>query len=109
MEFGVCWIRGGLLWIPTALSTLRPTTSPRLSDVRLDFTLPATAYRSVEVTVGDSGKDLRRVVGEVARIKRQFEGAVSVVVLREPGYETALDALNVMFHSFKVAGNSQRC
>lgn len=42
--------------------------------------------------------DLRWVADEVARIEREFEGAVNLVVLRDAGFKVVLDKLNVRFH-----------
>ena len=102
MDLGVCWVGGGLLWIPLALSTLKPATSPRLSDLKLNFT-HAAANRTV---IKNAGNDLRRIADEVTRIEREFEGVVNVVVLRDPWFEAALDTLNVRFHFRRVTDTS---
>ena len=84
---------GGVPWIPMALSTLRPATSPRLSAIRLD--LFCESDRPIDTVITDMGNDLRRIAGEVARIEREFEGAVNFAVPRGKGIGTALDRLNV--------------
>ena len=97
VEFGVCWAHGGLPWIPIALSTLRPTTSPRLSAIRLDFTHSFPSTRYVDDSIEATGDDLRRVADEVTRIEREFGGAVNPAVLLGPSFKAALDMLNVRF------------
>ena len=92
---GVSWIGGPLHWIPAALSTLRLTTSPRLSTVQLNFIHLATANRSA---IYEAGDDLRHVEDEVTRIGSEFRGAVTVIVFRDPAFQVALDMLNVRFH-----------
>ena len=96
MEFGVGWTRGGLPWIPTALSTLRPTTSPHLSTVKLDLSCsPVPVGALVEDT---PHYDLLLVADETARIGREFEGAVNLTVLRDPAFQAVFNALGVRFH-----------
>jgi len=90
----VGWTGGGLPWIPMALSTLRPTTSPHLSAIRLNFASPSTAL-PIKALIKDTGRDLRQAAGEVARIESEFEGVVNVTVLRDSMFEAALCALNV--------------
>jgi len=51
----------------------------------------------MEALVGGTDDDLRRLADEVARIEREFEGAVKLTVLRDPWFEMALDRLNVRF------------
>jgi hypothetical protein len=97
VDFGVGWTGGGLPWIPAALSTLRPATSPRLSAIQLNFVGSSTAAPSVERSIEAVGDDLGRVADEFARIKREFAGAVSLTVLRDPGFKAVLDTLNVSF------------
>lgn len=93
VEFGVGWVGGSLLWIPMALSTIRFATSPRLSAIQLSFTRPLTTYRSVGSPVDDAGGDIRRVVDEIARIEREFEGAANFTVHWDPLFRMAFDAL----------------
>ena len=76
-----------------ALSTLRPATSPRLSTIRLDFSRPSTATRSVESAIEITGNNLRQVADEIARIEREFEGAVNLTVFRDPVFEAVSDTL----------------
>jgi len=87
-----------LPWIPSALSTLKATTSPRLSAIRLNFTGPPIASLPVESLIKDMGDDLRRIADEADRIEREFEGTVEFTVLRDPVFGAALDTLNVSIH-----------
>ena len=89
---------GGLPWVPMALSTLKPTTSPRLSTIRLDFTCLSNFGQSAETLIEDMGDDLRRAADEVLRIDCEFEGAVDFTTLRDSKFKMALDKLNVRFH-----------
>jgi len=81
---------GGLSWIPKALSTIKPATSPRLSLIKLSFIRPTFTNRSIDALVKDAGDDLRRVVDEVARIEREFGGAVHLTVYWDPSFQVAL-------------------
>jgi len=97
VNFGVIWVDGALRWIPMALSTLGPATSPHLSVIRLDFARSHIVTRAVETLIHETSHDLQRVASEVARIEREFKGAVEVTVRRDPVFEEALDTLNVRF------------
>jgi len=79
----VHWRRGSLHWIPTALSTLKPVTSPHLSTIRLTFDGPSSSILSAGVPVGDIDNDLRRVADEFSRIEHEYEGAVNLTLLRD--------------------------
>ena len=87
---------GGLPWLPIALSTLKPATSPRLSAIRLDLTYWSTPS-AAETLIEDVGGDLRRVADEVSRIEREFKGAVNLTTLRDSNFEVAFETLNVRF------------
>ena len=102
VDLRVSWAGGNLLWIPTALSTLKPATSPYLSVIKFNFNPLSTADWTA---IGDAGRDLRRTVDEFTRIEREFEGAVNVTVLLDPRFEV-LDAFNVRFHLCGVADTS---
>ena len=98
---------GGLFWIPEVLSTLRPATSPRLSVIKLNFTTGCTINESVEAVIKqDAGNDLRRVTDEVARIEREFTGAVRVNVGLDSSFEVVSDALNVRIRFCGVGDTS---
>ena len=98
VDFGVSWMGGGLPWIPKALSTLKYTTSPRLSSIRVDFTCSYIGNPSVQTAIWDTANDLRQVTDEVARIEREFGGVVESTVFRDPVFEAVSDALsNVTF------------
>ena len=74
VTFKIRWESGCLLWIPVALSTLRVSTSPRLSFIQLELTRSRTLGRLTEVQIKNLGDDLRPILGECVRIKREFEG-----------------------------------
>ena len=95
MTFGFRADRRGesLPWIPMALSTLRPATSPHLSVIKLDFS--SSTSRPVETRITDLGNDLRRIASEVARIECEFGGVVNFTVVRDPVFAVVLDSLNV--------------
>jgi len=86
---------GGLFWIPMALSTFRPATSPCLSAIRLDFARSPIVHRPINILIQDASSDLQWVANEVARIKREFEGEVKLIVRRDSGFGIVLDTLNV--------------
>ena len=109
MELVVDWIGGGLLWIPSALSTLKSVTSPRLFAIRLSFVQAYTTNRSVETAVENIGHDLQRVADEVARIEREFKGVVNVTVLRDLAFKEVLDTLDVRFHFCRMGNTSSPC
>ena len=96
--FGVGWIRRSLPWIPLALSTLMSATSPRLSTVKVEFACPSGADRCVDALVESRGDDLRLIADEVARIDREFGGAVNFTVFRDPSFQAVFDVLGVRFH-----------
>ena len=98
VNFRVGWKNGDLLWIAAALSTLKPTTSPRLSVVRLDFTCSLVINQAVETLIEYTGNDLRWIADEVSRIEREFGGVVDLEVHRDSAFEDVLDGLNVRFH-----------
>jgi len=47
--------------------------------------------------ITDMGNDLRLIADEVARIEREFEGAVNLAVLRDSKFGAVLDSLDVRF------------
>lgn len=100
--FAVGWKEVGLPWIPAALSTLRPATSPRLSAVQLTFTHSPQINRFVEAAIETMGNDLRRTANEVTRIQRKFGGGVNLTVVRDTGFKAVFDKLSVRFHSCRV-------
>ena len=97
VAFAVGWMDGSLAWIPRALSTIKPATSPRLSVIQLNFSRPIIAIRSVDALITDTSDDLRWVADEIARIKGEFEGAVDLAVHWDSSFRVVLDALNVRF------------
>jgi len=97
---------GGLVWIPMALSTVRPATSLRLSTIRLDFAPSPLVNRSVLSLLEGATDDLRRVEYEVARIEREFEGVVNLTVVRDSVFKAVLATLNVRFRFCRVEWHS---
>jgi len=65
-------------WLSTALSTINPTNSPRLSTVTIYLHRHVPPVRLVsETTLGDAAiKDLRDVGTEVKRIRDESKGKV---------------------------------
>ena len=96
--FGLWGFEGRPRWIPMALSTLRPITSPRLSALQLDFFHLPDFDTPAETLVKNMGDDLRQVADEFTRIDREFEGAVNLTVDRWQSFEVVLDTLNVRLH-----------
>ena len=90
------WMGRCLPWIFLALSTLRPTTSPHLSALGLDF---SSVDSSTEALIKNMGDELRRIADEVARIEREFDGAVNLTVVRDLTFMVVLDSLDVSFDS----------
>ena len=95
----LAWKYGGLRWIPMALSTIKPATSPCLSTIRVDLIRSSATTRSVECLIEGTRDDLRWVADEAVRIEREFEGAVDMTVSRDPAFKVALDALDVRVRS----------
>jgi len=95
VEVEVGWAGGSLQWIPTALSTLGPTTSPRLSAIRLELISHCAINKTIEIIPKNAGSELRRVADELARIEREFGGAVKLTVRRNPGFNVVFDTLDV--------------
>ena len=104
MGIDVGWVGGSLFWIPAALSTLRPVTSPRMSAIRLNLISHSAAYQSIEILLKNAGSDLRRVADEFTRIEREFEGAVNFSVFRNAGFGAAFDALDLKVRFCGVDG-----
>ena len=97
VDLGVSWTGGGLPWIPMALSTFTPITSPCLSVLQLNFVRPHYVGRPVHDVIEVAGKDLRWMTDEVTRIEHEFEGAVNLTVFRDPEFGVVFDTLNVRF------------
>ena len=99
MTFGLQWLRGPLRYIPVALSTLKPSTSPRLSHVHLGLTgltCPSRYILYEALPPENLGGDLRRIADEFSRIEREYTGAVDLSVFGGTGVER-LDTINVRF------------
>jgi len=82
-----------------ALSTLKPTTSPRLSVIRLTFDGRTSARfpRHAEPPLKEVKDDIRWARDEVARIEREFRGTVDLTVRWHPWFEVILDTFNAKF------------
>ena len=99
---------GGLPWVPAALSTLRPTTSPRLLAIKLRLACSYLVFATqvVEAVITDAGDDLQRVADEVARVEREFGGVVKLGVHQSSVFKEVTDTLNVRFYFCRVDGTS---
>ena len=102
---------GGLLWVSTALSTVRPATSPHLSTIKLDLVRQPNANGPVVVMITDTGKDLSKVPDEVSRIKREFMGVPDLTVLLDPAFGVVSDILDVWRHCYRAGdlSNTVNC
>ena len=97
MIFGLLLAYGPLHYIPVALSTLKPSTSPHLSDVQLRLTGPTHPhYTSENWNLENMGDGVPRIAEELTRIEREYEGVVDLRVFRGAGFER-YDTLNVRF------------
>ena len=79
----LAFLSGGLRWIAMALSTIKPTTSPSLSTIRVDLACLNATTRPERLTE-DTRNNLRRVTDEVVRIEREFSGALNLTVFTDP-------------------------
>ena len=66
--------------------------------IKLYLTHTCRTNRSAEAVIGAAGNDLRQVADEVARIEREFKGAVGVNVDLDSLFEVVSDALKVRIH-----------
>ena len=92
--FRAGWMGKGLPWIPLALSTLRPATSPRLSAIRLDFTGLVIVNGSTDAWIANTYDDLARIADEVAQLEREFEGA-NMTLVQGPVFRAVMETVNV--------------
>ena len=92
----ISWVGGRLPWIPAALSTLKPTTSPHLSTITLRFTRVRSVNRPARAVIKDMRDDIQWVTDESIRINREFEGAVNFTVHRDSGF-AEFDKFQVSF------------
>ena len=93
------WNHGPPLhYIPVALSTLKPATSPQLSYICLDFSGPTDTSLSHSFSASVDPEylrnDLRWITDEFTRIEREYGGAVDLVVSRTGSF-VQLDTSNV--------------
>jgi len=97
VTFGLLLAYGSLYYIPMALSTLKPSTSPHLSYVQLRLTGPTHPhYTSENWNLENMGDGVPRIAEELTRIEREYEGVVDLRVFRGAGFER-YDTLNVRF------------
>ena len=97
MTFGLHLAYGSLHYIPMALSTLKPSTSPHLSYVHLRLTGPTHPnFTSGNWNLENMGDGVPRIAEEFSRIEREYEGAVDLRAFRGAGFER-YDTLNVRF------------
>jgi len=80
----------GSLWL------FRPSDPPPLHTYRYLTPFLQLAYVP---TCRNLGRDLQRIADEVARIDREFEGAVNFTVVPDSKFEVVLDTFNVSFRS----------
>ena len=108
VHFGIDWMGGGLPWVPTALSTLRLATSPRLLAIKLRLACSYLVFATqvVEAVITDAGDDLQRVADEVARVEREFGGVVKLGVHLSSVFKEVTGTLNVRFYFCRVDGTS---
>ena len=102
----LAWTRGGLHWIPMALSTIKSATSPCLSTIRIDLTRSHATTRSAERLIEETRDDLQWIADEAVRIGREFGGAVNLIVVRDLAFKVALDALDVRFRFYELDNTS---
>ena len=97
MTFGLLLAHGSLDYIPLALSTFEPSTSPHLSYIHLRFNGPThPGFASGNWNMENIGDGLPRVAEEFSRIGREYEGVVDLSVFRGAEFER-YDTLNVRF------------
>ena len=95
--FGLLLAYGSVHYIPVALSTLKPSTSPHLSDVQFRLTgLTHPRYTSENWNLENMGDDVPQIAEELTRIEREYEGVADLRVFRGAGFER-YDTLNVRF------------
>ena len=105
LTFNVKWLFGFLDWIPTALSTFKPATSPLLNEVYIGFDYPLNKtylYRDHERWELEylSG-ELQWIGRELTRIEHEYEGKVNIMVIDKPKFQR-LTTGDVSFHSCQV-------
>jgi len=85
VKFNINWAAGDLLWIPAALSTIKPATSPRLSIIQLKLGGRSLRYIPEDPRERLVG-DLQLIEKELTRIGREFMGVLDLIVTRYPGF-----------------------
>ena len=94
MKLNIIWAAGDLLWIPAALSTIKPATSSRLSIIQLKLGGRSLRYLPEDQRERLVG-DLRLIEKELARIEREFMGVLDLTVTRYPGFEVGDFSSNI--------------
>ena len=84
---------GGLRWVSATLATLKPTTTPQLSKIRIRFTDPSRIRTRRLEKVHD---DIRRIADEFTRIEHEYGGTVNLTVTLDSGF-SQLDVNKVDF------------
>ena len=84
-EFILGWTSGGLHWIPVALSTIKPTTSSRLSVVQVVIR-NRSSWHVIMVSRERLADDIQLINGEVSRIEQEFENTMDLTVELPPGF-----------------------
>jgi hypothetical protein len=93
MILEIHWSHGSLDYIYTALSTLKPSTSPLLSCIHLCF---GGYFILGTSNLENLANDLRQIADEYSRIEREYKGAVYLTVFRTKSFEE-FDTFNVRF------------
>jgi hypothetical protein len=102
VTFDIHWVHRDLQWIPLALATLKPETSPRLSKIYLSFSGPAYYYhsRGGGTALEDSGN---KIAHELTRIEEEYGEAADLIVTLDAAF-THLDAVDVRICSVMADG-----
>lgn len=95
VKFKVLQTAGSIQWISTALSTLKPATSPCLTVVRLNFAVRRFLNRRSMERLRD---DLTLIEREVARVRHEFAGKVHITMNENIRYRVS--GLNSNFRPF---------
>ena len=107
MTFQVNWVQGNLHWIPIALSTLTPATSPHSSSIYLGFDYPVdrllTHGTPETAELEELCRNLEWIADELTRIQGEYGGAVKFIVFQGPDFRRLAAApFNVRFRSCRV-------
>lgn len=99
----VRWGVGCLQWIPTALSTLKPTTSPHLSVIRIKL-IGKTRRHLPRASLEQLDNDLKLIKHEIARIRREYVTQVDMTVDQHTRFQVSCPGSAVInplqFHQY---------